>query len=307
MGMIPIVMPTFTNTWNISIGSLTEKLEAAKKQGRLPKVLVPIHFAGQPTAQEAIWELSEAYGFRVLEDASHAIGASRFDEPVGSCRWSDIAVFSFHPVKIITSGEGGMALTRDPGLAQTMEDLRSHGITRNPNRFRGPSDSTGPGTMAVRGPWYYEQLDLGFNFRMTDIQAALGRSQLDRLDLFVQRRNELAERYNLAFSELSLRLPTVQEGNLSAFHLYVVRVLGESGGRTRRRMFEALRERGIGVNVHYLPVHCQPYYRDLGFTSGSYPEAEAHGETAVTLPLFPGLTDPEQDQVITAVWEVVSD
>jgi UDP-4-amino-4,6-dideoxy-N-acetyl-beta-L-altrosamine transaminase len=293
------------NTWNISLAGLTKKLEAARKAGRVPKVLVPVHFAGQPTAQEAIWELSKSFGFRVLEDASHAIGASRFDEPVGSCRWSDITVFSFHPVKIITTAEGGMAMTNDPGLARAMTELRSHGITRDPNRFAGRAVGPVHGVVSERGAWYYEQIDLGFNYRMTDLHAALGRSQLERLDAYVERRNQLADRYSRSLSGLPLRLPQVEAGNKSAFHLYVVRLLSGSGRPTQRAVFDALRERGIGVNVHYLPVHCQPYYQALGFRRGSCPEAEAHGDTAITLPLFPGMSDEEQDRVIAAVREVI--
>lgn len=278
-------------TWNVSVPKLREKLAQAKKDGRLPKVLVPVHFAGQPTEQEAIWDLAQTYGFRVLEDASHAIGASRNGEPVGSCRWSDITVFSFHPVKIITTGEGGMALTNNGELAECMTMLRSHGITRNPGRLLQPSAPS----------WHYEQQMLGFNYRMTDIQAALGTSQLERLNSYVERRNVLAHRYDHALKGLPMQLPTVQPENRSAFHLYVVRLKRNATPKTHRQVFEELRQHGIGVNLHYMPVHLQPYYRELGFTQSQYPEAEAHGESAITLPLYSALTDLEQDQVVNSL------
>jgi len=279
------------HTWNLSVPKLREKLAQAKKDGCLPKVLVPVHFAGQPTEQEAIWELAQEFGFKVLEDASHAIGASRNGEPVGSCRWSDITVFSFHPVKIITTGEGGMALTNNDALAESMAMLRSHGITREHNRFM----------YAPCGPWYYEQQMLGFNYRMTDIQAALGMSQLERLDGYIERRNVLARRYDHSLNGLPLQLPTVQSVNQSAYHLYVVRVKRNATSKTHQQIFEALRQRDIGVNLHYMPVHLQPYYRELGFTQGQYPQAEAHGDEAITLPLYSGLTDREQEQVVIAL------
>jgi UDP-4-amino-4,6-dideoxy-N-acetyl-beta-L-altrosamine transaminase len=305
------------HTWNLSVPKLREKLAQAKKHGKLPKVLVPVHFAGQPTEQEAIWALAQEFGFRVLEDASHAIGASRNGEPVGSCRWSDITVFSFHPVKIITTGEGGMALTNDSELAERMTMLRSHGITRDPARIQrnshepAPLDSHPPPFgQAFQGhiaPWYYEQQMLGFNYRMTDIQAALGTSQLQRLEAYIDRRNALASRYGKALRGLPLKLPTVQPDNKSAFHLYVVRLKAAFAAKTHRQVFEELRLRGIGVNLHYMPVHLQRYYRDLGFTQGQYPEAEAHGASAITLPLYSTLTDQQQDQVASALGQVLAD
>jgi len=278
-------------TWNLSVPRLKEKLAKAKKEGRLPKVVVPVHFAGQPTEQEAIWELAQEFGFRVLEDAAHAIGASRNGEPVGSCRWSDITVFSFHPVKIITTGEGGMALTNDGELAERMAMLRTHGITRNPNKFMQP----------YAAPWHYEQQMLGFNYRMTDIQAALGASQLERLDKYIERRNALALRYDHALKGLSLQLPTIRPGNRSAFHLYVVRLKNNVPLKSHRQVFEQMRDQGIGVNLHYMPVHLQPYYRERGYSPGQYPEAEAHGAEAITLPLYSGLSEQEQDQVVSAL------
>jgi UDP-4-amino-4,6-dideoxy-N-acetyl-beta-L-altrosamine transaminase len=284
-----------SRTWNLSVESLRAKLHEARRAGRLPKVVVPVHFAGQPTDQDAIWDLAQEYGFRILEDASHAVGASRSGEPVGSCRWSDITVLSFHPVKIITSGEGGSALTNDSGLAERMSMLRSHGITRDPARFR---DRNPPS-------WHYEQQMLGFNYRMTDIHAALGASQLTRVSGYVDRRNMLAERYDEALRGLPLQLPTVKSGNRSAFHLYVVRTAADRGGKSHRKVFDDLRARGIGVNLHYTPVHLQPYYRDLGFERGQYPEAESYAESAITLPLFPAMSEAEQDSVVEALREVL--
>jgi UDP-4-amino-4,6-dideoxy-N-acetyl-beta-L-altrosamine transaminase len=287
-------------TWNVSLAKLREKLVWAEQAGQLPRILVSVHFAGQPTEQESIWELAQRYGFKVLEDACHAIGASRNGEPVGSCRWSDITVFSFHPVKIITTAEGGMALTNDPVLAERMLMLRSHGITRDGTRFQNDVHNG-----QEPGGWHYEQQVLGFNYRLTDIQAALGASQLERLDDYVTRRNELASRYDRALASLPLQLPTVQMANRSAFHLYVVRLKRHAPGKTYRQVFEELRERGVGVNLHYMPVHLQPYYRKLGFTDGQYPEAEAHGCEAITLPLYPALVEPEQDKVIETLKAVL--
>lgn len=283
-------------SWNLSVAALREKLVHARHKGKLPKVVVPVHFAGQATDQEAIWALAQEFGFKVLEDASHAIGASRNGEPVGSCRWSDITVFSFHPVKIVTTGEGGMALTNDEDLAWRMALLRSHGITREAGRMRREAD----------GPWYYEQVDLGYNYRMTDMQAALGTSQLVRLDRFVERRNILARRYDEKLAGLPLQLPAVMQGNRSAFHLYVVRLHEGIAGRRHVELFKALRDRGIGVNLHYMPVHLQPYYRDLGFGPGLCPEAERHGREAMSLPLYPGLSESQQDDVFSVLRELLA-
>jgi UDP-4-amino-4,6-dideoxy-N-acetyl-beta-L-altrosamine transaminase len=278
-------------TWNLSVPALREKLAQARRERRLPKVLVPVHFSGQPTEQEEIWELAKAYGFKVLEDASHAIGASRNGEPVGSCRWSDITVFSFHPVKIVTSGEGGMALSNDGELAERMSMLRSHGITRTASRLHR-QDSP---------PWYYEQQMLGFNYRLTEIHAALGLSQLRRLDEYVARRNALAGRYNIALQGLPLQRPTVRVENRSAFHLYVVCLQPDAQAKTQRQVMTELRDSGVGVNLHYLAVHLQPYYRDLGFAAGQYPNSEAYANNAFSLPLYPELTTAMQDHVVDAL------
>lgn len=290
-------------TWNLSLPRLREKLIQAKQAGHLPKVLVPVHFAGQPTEQEAIWDLAQEYGFKVLEDASHAIGASRNGEPVGSCRWSDITVFSFHPVKIITTGEGGMALTNNLELAEKMRLLRSHGITRDPTRFQGDGGEQGEASSA---PWYYEQQLLGFNYRMTDIQAALGISQLERLESYIERRNEQARRYDDALQGLPLQLPFVQPENKSAFHLYVVRLKRNATDKTHRQVFDELRQRGIGVNLHYIPVHLQPYYRKLGFNGGDFPEAEHYYGEAISLPIHYGLTGAEQDYIVAALRDMLA-
>lgn len=295
-------------TWNMSVSALREKLEVARRLGRLPKVVVPVHLAGQPTEQEAIWALAQEYGFKVLEDASHAIGASRNDEMVGSCRWSHITIFSFHPVKIITSGEGGMALSNDNELAERMAMHRSHGIVRDRTRMRGygSDPESDPASYHYKAPWYYEQQFLGYNYRMTDIHAALGLSQFERLDAVVARRNALAARYDEALKGLPIRLPFVQSENRSAFHLYVVRIKGESAAKIHKQVFDELRQRNYGVQLHYIPVHLQPYYRNLGFKSGDYPEAEAYGESAISIPLYPSLTNQEQDRVIEVMKAVFS-
>ncbi len=287
-------------TWNLSVPALKLRLVEARRLGCLPKVLVPVHFGGQPTEQEEIAALAREYGFKIIEDASHSIGASRNGEPVGSCRWSDITVLSFHPVKIVTSAEGGMALTNDAELAEKMALLRSHGITRDAQRFVNQGAASNRSNPA---PWYYEQQLLGLNYRLTDVHAALGASQVQRLEQYVERRNQLAHRYDEAFASMPLQLPTVLAGNRSAFHLYVVRL--KRGAAAHRQAFDALRARGIGVNLHYIPVHLQPYYRDLGFAEGQFPEAEAHGTEAITLPLYAAMTDGMQDEVIAAVRAVV--
>lgn len=288
-----------SQTLNLSVDRLEERLARAQREQQLPKVVVPVHFSGQPTEQERIWDLAKKYGFRVLEDASHAIGAARSSEPVGSCRWSDITIFSFHPVKIVTTAEGGMALTNDAALAESMAMLRSHGITRDPARWRNSAANS-------QGGWYYEQQMLGYNYRMTEIHAALGISQLARLDEYVARRNAQARRYDQALKGLPLQLPTVQPQNRSAFHLYVVRLLPQVLARkSHAEVFDSLRRRGVGVNLHYMPVHLHPYYRELGFTSGQYPEAEAYAESALTLPLFPIMTPKQQDAVVTALQDVL--
>ena len=275
-------------TWNLCPRRLAEKLETASQHGRLPKVLIPVHLCGQSCDMAAIHALSQQYGFRIIEDASHAIGGRYREEPVGNCRYSDITVFSFHPVKIITTAEGGMALTNNDELAAGMSRLRTHGITRQPEEMvREPT-----------GPWYYEQIELGYNYRMTDVQAALGLSQMKRLDAFIARRNEIARRYDELLADLPLRLPRLLTEAYSSWHLYPVRLRIDASQRPHREVFEALRAAGIGVNLHYMPVHMQPYYRALGFNEGQFPEAEAYGREAISLPMYPGLSEGGQEQVV---------
>jgi UDP-4-amino-4,6-dideoxy-N-acetyl-beta-L-altrosamine transaminase len=279
-------------TWNMSVAALREKLE---RGGRLPKIVIPVHLCGQPCELESIGELARQYGFKVLEDASHAIGARYQDEPIGNCHYSDITVFSFHPVKIITTGEGGLATTRDSELADRMRLLRSHGVTRDPQQMIGES----------LGSWYYEQVALGFNYRMTDLQAALGLSQLRRLDEIVTRRHGLARAYDEALADLPLQLPFNHPDTHSALHLYPVRLRLDRIDRTHREVFEELRRRGIGVSLHYIPVHTQPYYRDLGFSVGQFPEAERYHAEAISLPLFPTLEQEQQEKVVRVLHETV--
>lgn len=278
-------------TYNMSVGALETKLAEAQRTGRLPKIVVPVHFAGQSCDMRTIRALAEKYEFRIIEDASHAVGGRYLDEAVGNCRYSDIAVFSFHPVKIITTGEGGMALTNDSDLATRMSRLRTHGVTRDAAQMDGRSE----------GPWYYEQVELGLNYRMTDLQAALGSSQLRRLEAFVARRHELAERYDRLLADLPLIRPWQHPDALSAWHLYVVQLDSTRTERSRRDVFDALRAAGIGVNVHYIPVHRQPYYRRLGTASGEFPEADAYYQRALSLPLYTGLTEAGQDRVVAAL------
>lgn len=277
-------------TWNMSVEWLAAKLEAAERAGRMPDIVVPVHFSGQPCDMAEIKALSDRYGFKVIEDASHAIGASYRDGRIGDCRHADVVVFSFHPVKIITTGEGGLALTNDAELAASMAMLRSHGITREADRLERRDAPT----------WYYEQQMLGFNYRMIDVEAALGLSQMDRLDAFVERRNAIARRYDGALRGFDIVTPTVRQDRLSSFHLYVVRLPGNDAAR-HRRVFEAMRAADIGVNLHYMPVHLQPDFRRLGFTEGMFPESENHAQSAISLPMYPDLTDEQQDRVVDAL------
>jgi UDP-4-amino-4,6-dideoxy-N-acetyl-beta-L-altrosamine transaminase len=275
-------------TLNISVTELAAKLErTARAGGKLPKAVIAVHMCGQSCDMAGIHALAQRHGFSVIEDASHAVGGRYRNHPVGDCQYSDIAIFSFHPVKIITTGEGGMALTNNPDLAKRMMLLRSHGITRE------ASDMTGP----PEGPWYYQQIDLGFNYRMTDIQAALGSSQIRCLEEWVSRRHELAARYDDALSRLPLIVPRPHPDAYSAWHLYVIQ-LRDNAPIGRSELFRTLRGDGIGVNVHYIPVHLQPYYRRLGFAPGDFPAAEAYYARAISIPLYSALTTAEQDHVI---------
>lgn len=275
-------------TFNMCPKALATKLEHAKSRGRLPKVIVPVHMCGQSTATREIAELARPHGIRIVEDASHSVGGSYLGKPVGSCQHSDITVFSFHPVKIITTAEGGMAMTNDSQLAARMERLRSHGITRDAKLMTHEPD----------GPWYYQQIELGWNYRMTEMQAALGLVQQERLGEFVDRRNALADRYDELLAGLPLSLPERLDGARSSFHLYVIRLHDET---RHRAVFEALRADGVGVNLHYIPVHLQPYYRDLGFTDGDFPLAEEYYKRAISIPLYSGLTHADQDTVVAAL------
>jgi len=275
-------------TYNMCPLKLEEKLIEAEKNGNLPKVVVAVHFSGQPCDLHSIHLLSQKYSFRVIEDASHAIGAKYKGEPVGNCRYSDISVFSFHPVKIITTAEGGMALTNQDILAEKMALLRSHGITRDASRMTRTPD----------GPWYYQQIDLGFNYRMTELQAALGISQMDHLDEFVARRHEIANQYEQALIDFPVTKPWQHPDSYSGMHLYVIRLQINSIKKTHSQVFNVLREQGIGVNLHYVPIHTQPFFQKMGFCMGDYPKAEQYYSEALSLPIFQGLSHQQQDQVI---------
>lgn len=278
-------------TYNMSVDELAKKLQKAKEDGRLPKVVVPVHLAGQSCDMKRIHELSVEYGFTVLEDASHAIGADYLDTKVGSCAYSDMAVFSFHPVKIITTGEGGMVLTNSKELYKKLCLYRSHGITRDTELMTHEAD----------GPWYYQQIDLGYNYRMTELQAALGFSQMDRLDEFVARRRYLVDRYNELLQDLPVVTPHVLEGANPSWHLYMLRVDFSRAKLDKVQLFEEMKKRGIVLNLHYIPVHTQPYYQELGFKQGDFPHSEKYYEEIFTLPLYYGLTDEQQDDVVAAL------
>lgn len=276
------------HTYNLCAVALEKKLIAAQKIGRLPKVVIPVHFSGQPCDMQAIHALSQRYHFKIIEDASHAIGGKYQGAPIGNGRYSDITVFSFHPVKIVTTAEGGMAVTNSVALAEKLNLLRSHGITRDEHLMTQPID----------GPWYYEQVALGFNYRMTDIQAALGISQMQRLHSFVAKRHELAIRYHKLLQNLPITLPWQHEDSYSGMHLYVIRLQLDKINKTHLEVFQGLRDAGILVNVHYIPVHLQPYYRAMGFAQGQFPHAEQYYREAISLPMYPTLRDSDQDYVI---------
>ncbi len=283
-------------TYNLSTEVLEDKLNHRKNSGGiLPSVVIPVHMGGQSCDMAAMQALGDEFDFRIIEDASHAIGGRYRDEPIGNCRYSDITVFSFHPVKIITTAEGGVATTESVSLAQKMALFRNHGVTRDPSQMTRPAG----------GHWYYEQIELGYNYRMTDVQAALGCSQMRRLDAKVSIRHEIAERYDAELATLPLVCPYRENFNYSAFHLYIV-LLEKALASDREAVFESLRESGIGVNVHYIPVHTQPYYRQMGFNTGDFPCAEDYYSRALSLPLFPTLTRQQQDEVIVAMKSALS-
>lgn len=278
-------------TYNLCPKALEKKLIAAEKTGKLPKVVVPVHFSGQPCDMQAIHALAQKYGFKIIEDASHAIGGKYQNEFIGNCRYSDITVFSFHPVKIITTAEGGLALTNDDALAEKMNLYRSHGVTRDTSLMTHEPD----------GPWYYQQVALGFNYRMTELQAALGISQMQRLDAYVAKRHELAQRYDILLKELPVTLPWQHPDSYSGLHLYVIRLQLDKISKTHLEVFQGMRDAGILVNLHYIPVHTQPFYQKMGFKYGQFPQAEQYYQEAISIPMFPVMTEEQQNQVAAAL------
>ena len=283
-------------TYNLCPEALSEKLRKAEVSGSLPKVVVAVHLAGQPCEMDALHRLSQEYGFSIIEDASHAIGGKYKGESIGNCRYSDITIFSFHPVKIITTAEGGMALTNNGELASKMKLLRSHGITRDTKLMTHDSE----------GAWYYQQVDLGFNYRMTDLQAALGVSQMERLDSYVAQRHNIAERYDDLLSDMPLTLPFRHPDSYSGLHLYIVRIKLELISSSHKDIFDQLRERKIGVNLHYIPIYRQPYYETMGFSKSDFPASEAYYSEAISIPMFATYSDEQQDSVCTALRDVLS-
>ena len=279
-------------TYNMSATALEEKLQEAKKINKLPKVVVPVHFAGQSCQMEKICSLSKEFGFRVIEDASHAIGGRYLDKPIGSCQYSDITVFSFHPVKIITTAEGGMAVTNDPALAKRMRLFRSHGITIDPQDMdERPIDEI----------WNYQQIALGYNYRMTELQAALGLSQIKRLDFYVTKRHELARRYNSLLGGMDLLIPYQHPDSYSAYHLYPIQIQGRDPATSRKNLYERLLEKEIRANIHYIPIHLQPFYAKRGFRAGDFSNAEKYYAGTLSLPLFTGLSESDQDLIVETV------
>jgi len=275
-------------TYNLCPAKLEQKLKQAQRDNCLPKVLVAVHLCGQPCDMKAIKKLADIYGFSIIEDASHAIGGRYCNEPIGSCAYSDITVFSFHPVKIVTTAEGGAALTNDDKLAEKMALFRSHGVTRDPKLMVGETD----------GGWYYQQIELGYNYRMTELQAALGVSQMSRLTEFVAARHVLASRYNELLSKLMITLPYQLPETYSGLHLYVIRLQLDKIAKTHKQVFDELRANGVGVNLHYIPVHTQPYYKNMGFQKGDFPQAESYYQEAISLPMFHLMTFEQQYEVV---------
>ena len=276
-------------TYNLSSEELEKRLAQARKDNKLPKIVIPVHFAGQSCDMKKIYSLSQEYGFKIIEDASHAIGGKYLDKPIGGCQYSDITVFSFHPVKIITTAEGGLATTNDEKLAERMQLFRSHGVTRDAKLITNVSE----------GDWYYQQVDLGFNYRMTELQAALGVSQMQRLDEFTTKRHILQERYDSLLSGLPIIKPYQDKDSYSALHLYPIQIDVDKSGRSRKQIFNKFVENGVNVNVHYIPIHMQPYYQQFGFKEGDFPNSEAYYACTISIPLFYGMTDSQQDRVVS--------
>ncbi len=282
-------------TYNLSPEELEKKLIQAKLENKLPKIVIPVHFSGQSCDMRKIHSLGQEYGFKIIEDASHAIGGEYLGQPVGGCQYSDITVFSFHPVKIITTAEGGLATTNDKELLMRMQLFRSHGVTRDPELMTRESE----------GDWYYQQVGLGFNYRMTELQAALGVSQMQRLDEFIAKRHKLQERYDLLLEDLPIIKPYQDKDGYSALHLYPIKIQIDKVKNTKKEIFDALRNNNIGVNVHYIPVHTQPYYENMGFKKGDYPNAENYYENTISIPIFQGLTIEMQDKVVNILKKVL--
>jgi UDP-4-amino-4,6-dideoxy-N-acetyl-beta-L-altrosamine transaminase len=284
------------DTYNLCPIALEKKLQEAQQRNVLPKVLVAVHLCGQPCDMEKIWALSKKYGFKVIEDASHAIGGSYKNLKVGSCKYSDITVFSFHPVKIVTTAEGGAALTNNSTLAEKMSLYRSHGVTRDNKLMKGES----------HGTWYYQQVTLGYNYRMTELQAALGVSQMARLDDFIESRHTLARKYDRLLKDLPVKLPFQLEDSYSGLHLYVIRLKLDQLSKTRKQIFDELRDAGIGVNVHYIPVHTQPFYKEkFGFAEREFPQAEAYYEEAISIPMFHGMKEEQLKRVVDSLFKII--
>lgn len=294
-GAQPDFVDSDARTYNLDVTAFAQKLVDGKRDGTLPDIVIPVHFAGQSCEMEVIHALSRKYDFVVIEDACHAFGGTYRQKNIGGCQYSDMTVLSFHPVKTITAGEGGMILTNQEELAQRLRCLRTHGITRDPQLMLNES----------HGAWYYQQIALGYNYRLTDIQAALGISQLRRIDEFVARRRFLAQRYHALLQDLPVTLPWQHPDTNSSWHLYVIRVLVDRLTISRRQVFDQLRQQGIGVHVHYIPVHTQPYYQQMGFKWGDFPHAEQYYHEAISLPLHYELTETDQDRIVTILGDIL--
>ena len=282
-------------TYNLSVEELKKKLIQAKKDNKLPKIVIPVHFAGQSCDMQSIHKLSKEYGFKILEDASHAIGGKYLDKPIGGCQYSDITVFSFHPVKIITTAEGGLATTNQKELAEKMQLFRAHGITREPKLM----------TKKTEGGWYYQQVELGFNYRMNDLQAALGIAQMKRLEKFITIRHSLKQRYDELLKDLPLITPAQSSDSYSSLHLYPVQLKLEQLSKAHNQIFDELRKNGVGVNLHYIPIHMQPYFQNMGFKKGNFPIVEDYYSRAISIPIYQGLTTELQDKVVKVLKDLL--